>query len=255
MGHSCFQWTWTNFLASFSGKGSAQPGVVSGSLLIDTSQESLDYPLLGGANQGGCASWDILTISAPAGVSHVDLRVTLQLNASMGTTAPSPDSDPVTVDLYDGYSGALHMDYNTNRGPSVTMSYIYSVFAGGQFTPQLQLNLFNEIGLMGVCAVNASGTIYVDALIPGATLQTLSGHNYATRPHIDSNAVVGEQFLLNCSGPLNGSCTLLATTDCSQPLSSWTPVATNAFDTNGLLSFTNTINLAIPATFYQLRTP
>jgi hypothetical protein len=43
--------------------------------------------------------------------------------------------------------------------------------------------------------------------------------------------------------------------DCTQPLSSWIPVATNTFDINGTLSFTNAIDGTAPKKFFALRSP
>ena len=54
-------------------------------------------------------------------------------------------------------------------------------------------------------------------------------------------------------GPTNGYCVVRASTNITLPLSNWTRVATNLFDNNGNLSFTNAMNPNDLQSFYRLQ--
>jgi hypothetical protein len=73
-------------------------------------------------------------------------------------------------------------------------------------------------------------------------------------PRIRSWTLTGGEFILNCIGPPNASCELLATEDCTQPANSWGSVATNSFANNGILIFTNAVDSTAPRRLFALRT-
>jgi hypothetical protein len=56
-------------------------------------------------------------------------------------------------------------------------------------------------------------------------------------------------------GPPNSSFLVLGTTNIAIPLSNWTILATNYFDSLGNFSFTNTVNQAVPQQFLRLQLP
>ena len=74
-------------------------------------------------------------------------------------------------------------------------------------------------------------------------------------PHIDSFTAVGGRLVLRSTGPARASCTFLMATNCAQPLNTWTPVVTSAFDATGQLAFTNALDPAMLGKFYRLRMP
>ena len=76
----------------------------------------------------------------------------------------------------------------------------------------------------------------------------------ATRPTISSVTSSGGNLVISGTGGVQGSSyVVVSSTNVALPLSSWTPIATNVFGTGGTFSYTNSINPAIPATFFGLQ--
>ena len=73
-------------------------------------------------------------------------------------------------------------------------------------------------------------------------------------PRITSISISGGQLLMSgYYGPPGGKFTLLSSTDVSLPVSNWTHVVTNQFDTNGYFTVTNPLVGA--ASYFRLRIP
>jgi fibronectin-binding autotransporter adhesin len=90
-----------------------------------------------------------------------------------------------------------------------------------------------------ISALNSSGIIKV---APGAV------------PRISSVSLVGGNFVMSGSnGPPSGTYYVVATTNVALPLASWTPVATNTFDSNGAFIFT--ASTSKPGQFFRLSLP
>lgn len=109
-----------------------------------------------------------------------------------------------------------------------------------------------------------------DPLAPGNTFfegisgNTLVGHyldnDGVTHGFVATLPVPVMNFLVKKNGlvfsPTNGipgaTCYVISSTDLTLPLSQWTVVATNTFNTNGVFSYTNTITPGTPGTFFEL---
>jgi len=65
----------------------------------------------------------------------------------------------------------------------------------------------------------------------------------------------GNNLVLGGSGPANGTCHLLISGNLTQPLAQWTSIATNGFDGNGHVAFTNALDTAATQQFFELRLP
>jgi autotransporter-associated beta strand protein len=93
-----------------------------------------------------------------------------------------------------------------------------------------------------ISALSTSGTIKVASTQPprigGVTL--VGGTNFVMS---GSNGVAFHTYYV------------LASTDVTLPVTSWTPIATNTFDSSGNFTFTNTINPAIPQRFFRIQVP
>jgi pectate lyase len=85
----------------------------------------------------------------------------------------------------------------------------------------------------------------------------LGAFEYGLTPPPVLAAVAGEQvFILQASGgPAGGTNYVLAATNLSLPLAQWTRMATNRFDNNGNLMFTNAVSAALPQIFFRLQLP
>jgi hypothetical protein len=90
-------------------------------------------------------------------------------------------------------------------------------------------------------ALNSSGALSV----------VLTAH-----PVISSLAMTGNGPWVNGTGGVaNANYYLLGTTHLTVPLTNWTPLLTNQFDTNGDFNFTNVPTPSAPRYFYRLQVP
>jgi hypothetical protein len=75
-------------------------------------------------------------------------------------------------------------------------------------------------------------------------------------PRIDSISVTGSSISLGGSGgPALHDYYILTSTNVVLPLTSWTSIATNQFDSNGNFNFTSTLNPSEPQRFYSFQVP
>jgi hypothetical protein len=77
----------------------------------------------------------------------------------------------------------------------------------------------------------------------------------AAQPQFSSVVLSGNQLIISgTNGSANGNYYVLASTNLTLPLSSWTSIATDAF-VNGNFSFTNTIDPNLSRQFYIIQVP
>jgi hypothetical protein len=89
-----------------------------------------------------------------------------------------------------------------------------------------------------------------------ASVQTAALQQSApTNPHFTSISVSGMMLTVKATnGTASGQYVLLGSTDVALPLSQWTPILTNKFDSGGCLNLsTNIINPAAQQEFYILK--
>jgi autotransporter-associated beta strand protein len=78
----------------------------------------------------------------------------------------------------------------------------------------------------------------------------------APRPQITSIFVSGSEIILSgTNGTASSQYYILSSTDIGLPISSWIPIFTNVFGTNGEFNFTNSIDVNLPQRFYLLQVP
>jgi hypothetical protein len=68
-------------------------------------------------------------------------------------------------------------------------------------------------------------------------------------------ALSGSSLTLNVNGTPGHQAVALTSSDLALPRSTWTPVATNAFDATGFLSFTSSVNPAASLAFFTFELP
>ncbi|HSY20282.1 MAG TPA: hypothetical protein VK815_18195, partial [Candidatus Acidoferrales bacterium] len=91
------------------------------------------------------------------------------------------------------------------------------------------------------------------SLASSGTLNIIAG---ATQPGITSVVLSGTNLVFSGSnGSLNGSFSVLTTTNLLLPLGRWTTNFSSQFDGAGNFSVTNGVNPAAPQQFYILQTP
>jgi autotransporter-associated beta strand protein len=78
----------------------------------------------------------------------------------------------------------------------------------------------------------------------------------AAQPRFSSVALSGNNLIMSGSnGPPLQTYYVLATTNVALPVASWTPIATNAFDSTGKFTFTSTVSPSVPRRFFVLQVP
>lgn len=99
---------------------------------------------------------------------------------------------------------------------------------------------------------------YIDEVRISDTALTPSQFLFAApqRPIVTSLVLKDtDAVFAGTNGPANGTFYVLATTNLTLPRSSWTRIATNAFDGSGNFNFTNPVTVGNPRRFYMLQLP
>ena len=106
----------------------------------------------------------------------------------------------------------------------------------------------------GVYEQSHNPTLQMDAYITNILMWTNSG---VSVPRITGISLNGATLTLTATnGPTSGEFTLMGSTNLLLPISQWTPVLTNNFDTNGDLNLsTNVVGTNSPLKFYLLQMP
>jgi hypothetical protein len=106
------------------------------------------------------------------------------------------------------------------------------------------------VATLQIGTVPAGYSYAVDTSIQGEVNLVVSG------PHFGSILTASNSLVMSGSGGVaNGSYYLLTATNLATPLTNWTRLLTNQFDSSGNFEFTNPINLNLPRRFYLLQLP
>jgi rhamnogalacturonan endolyase len=222
-----------NLIGSGSGSGSvtvASGGTLGGNGIISGAVT---------VNSGGA-----LSPGNPLGTLTISNNLTL---AGGSTTFMQIEHSPLTnnaVNVSGTLSQAGTLNVTNFGGTAFAAGDSFKLFTAagysGSFSsfnlPSLSAGLgwntgaLNTSGVLSV-VVNAKPVIGTISISPGGL--SLSG----------SGGVAGANFYL------------LASTNLVTPLTNWTILSTNQFDTNGDFNFTNTININSPQSFYLLQLP
>ena len=216
-----------------SGQTLAGVGGVNGSLVVSggaTLSPSGTTAALG-VNWGGTNAVGAIAASA---------NITLN-----GTTVIKLDGS--------GTNDMVQAAANINYGGTLSLINIGSPLAAGN-----SFHIFSAAGYSGSFGSITPAT-------PGAGLAWNTNQlgngivNVVTAPSqpvIGSTKVSGGNLIFSGSGGTSlGTYYVLTSTNVATPLANWTPLSTNAFDSSGNFSVTNTINPGNPRQFYLLKTP
>jgi autotransporter-associated beta strand protein len=204
-------------------------GTINGSVTVASSAS-----LLAGAS---ATSIGTLTVNGP-------VTLTSGSNAKMKISkiSGSTSSDKVTGNSTLHYAGTLIVTTNTDMTDVFAVGDTFTMFSGsplnGSFSgyslPALPAGMGWDTTQLG-----ANGSI---SIITAATPTSFS-------------SIVqqgGNVVISGSGGPANGTYYVLTSTNIALPLPSWTPIATNQFDSNGNFSFTNSVSPGLPASFFDM---
>lgn len=125
---------------------------------------------------------------------------------------------------------------------------------GGPLTAGMRFGLFLDSSCSGTfSAIDlpalGPGLAWSNNLATDGTLDVIP----ATRPSILAASVFGSNFIFGgTNGAANSRYEVLSSTNLATPLSQWTPIWTNYFDSQGNFAFTNAVNRDAAQNFYIL---
>lgn len=181
-------------------------------------------------------------------------------------TIASPFS-PLTVLDIDGATLQMDVDGFTSM-PDITATTIttnnpttINIGSISNVTSAIQIPLISYAGNdpYGALILGTHPAGYTVSLVDNVGSSTVdisvTPSSVASTPGISGIRVSGATLTLTATnGPVNGQFTLLGTTNITLPLSQWTPVLTNNFDSSGNLNLTtNIVSPTTPQEFYLLQ--
>ncbi|HSU53827.1 MAG TPA: chondroitinase-B domain-containing protein [Candidatus Dormibacteraeota bacterium] len=182
------------------------------------------------ASPGSIVSPGILTVSS---------AVTLQGTTLMQLTNVAGTNDMIKGAPNITYGGTLQLTNLVPVGPGANFQLFSAGSYSGAFTniipaiPGINLGWNTNTLSSGVLSVVAAPT---------------------PNPQITALTATGGTLMLAATNGVPGwPCLILTSTNVASPLSQWTVLATNTFDSKGGLNFITTFASDVPQTFYSLR--
>lgn len=202
--------------------------------------------------------------------------ITGNLVASAGSTiAPAGTNTTIGITVGGNPTGTISVSGNATLGGTTTLKLDGSgsndvVQAGGSITYGGALNLVNISGapyapgdtfqIFTAGSYSGSFTQGINPANPGPGLAwqlnagTLSVVTGTSQPVLGTVSFLGGNLVLSGSnGSAGNNFVMLTSTNLATPLTNWTPVLTNSFDSNGMFRVTNSIDPAAARGFYLLQ--
>jgi fibronectin-binding autotransporter adhesin len=204
--------------------------------------------------------------------------VTGNLTVSPGATiAPSGTNTTIGITTGANPFGAISASANVSLGGATVIKLGSGtndvVQAGGNISYGGTLNLVNASGaplaagnsfhIFTAAGFSGSFAAGIVPTTPGPglvwdTTQLGSGiisvATGASQPVLGGAAISSGNFIFSGSnGPANGNYVVLTTTNLATALTNWTPLVTNAFDSNGAFHYTNGVDTTVPHHFYTIK--
>jgi hypothetical protein len=150
---------------------------------------------------------------------------------------------------------------NLTTGPGSTIINIASLPAIGSFPAQFPLLQYSgSIAGAGynftLGALPSGGVAYLGYLSNNVAAGSVDLVITNSTPRIGGFSLQGTNLVLEATNGMAGrSCYVLAATNITLPLSNWTRVATNQFDSLGSFVYTNHVNPSLLRQYYRLQVP
>jgi autotransporter-associated beta strand protein len=202
-----------------------------------------------------------------AGIGVIQAPVTIN---ALGTLSPGTNGiGALSVAGNVTLAGTTSLDLDKTAGvlSNDVLTNVTTLALGGSLQLQLTgdpLAAGDSFNVFSAGSITGSFTSITPA--PGAGLQwdtTQLGSGILkvataspTGPSIGNISISAGQVVLNGTGGIaTSNYYVLATTNLSLPVSSWTSLGTNTFDNSGNFSFTNTADPSVPLRFYLIQVP
>jgi PKD repeat protein len=181
-------------------------------------------PLTGSTNQGPADYLGYFTLNPNGSMAFTRAAAVLAPSVSTLTASATNGFGPLTVTFSDTTSGsATNWVWNFGNGTSITNTTSASV--------------------MNTYTLPGSYTVTLTVYGPSGSSSFSVAHFIITspQPNIKSMASSGQLIFNGSNCPAGVQYRILSSTNVSTALSSWKPIFTNTFASNGTFSYTNTI--------------
>ncbi|MGH7952923.1 MAG: beta strand repeat-containing protein, partial [Limisphaerales bacterium] len=275
-------------------EGLTTANVLDGGAVIDTAGYDITIGqdlLTGGSGTGGLTKQGLgtlylsgnntytgATIVSAGGLGGTGIiisPVTVQSGANLSAGASSTSIGTLTINntvTFDGGSSAV-MKITKISGvtSSDSVSGMTTINYGGTLVVTTNIDMTDTFAigdtftLFNATTYNGSFATYDLPPLPAGLGWDTSHLNsdgsirviaQTTPPSFNSVTLNGSNLVMSGSGgTADGTYYVLGSTNIALPLTSWTPIATNQFDGSGNFSFTNVVNAASPAQFFDISVP
>lgn len=132
-------------------------------------------------------------------------------------------------------------------GSALAAGDTFNLFNAGSYTGSFSSVLLPPLPVGLAWKTNSLNTTGVISVVSTAP---------PTPPSFNSMLISGSNFIVSGTGGVaNLNFVLLGSTNLATPISNWTPLLTNQFDTNGNFNLTNPLDPSAPQSFYLLQMP
>jgi autotransporter-associated beta strand protein len=190
-----------------------------------------------------------LVVSAGATLSPAGTNVTLGITSGTNSTGTISATGAMvlngitTVKL----NGSGTNDVVQSTGGGVTYGGTLNLvnISGAPLAAGNSFQIFNAASYSGsftniTPAMPGAGLIWSTSQLNVGKLEVVAA---PSQPTINNVTILGSSLIFSgTNGVANGNYVVLSSTNLAIPLTSWTPLATNVFDANGVLRATNTIS-------------
>lgn len=181
---------------------------------------------------------------ANIGANFANLKVTWTVSVS--ALAPTITSAAPTA------TGTVGVPYSYSCTATGTIPIL---FAATNLPTGLTISTNGQISGIPLVEGTYGGTISAtNGTLPDAT-QSFTIAISAVPVTIASVGMEGGNLVMGGSGPANGVYTVLTSTNASETINQWTPIATDTIGSDGSFGFTNAIDATPLQKFYRLRLP
>jgi autotransporter-associated beta strand protein len=217
----------------------------------------------------------MVSVGGLAGVGSLASPVSVASGASLLAGPSLTNTGTLTINntvtLQAGSSAVMKITKISGSTGSDNLSGISTLNYGGTLVVKTNVDM-NDVFAAGDAFTLFSATTYhgafssfnLPALPAGLGWDTSALTNgiiqivsVPTAPPVFNSVLLqnGNLILSGSGGTALGSYRVYATTNLTLPLANWTPIATNSFDSSGNFIFTNAVDPAKPALFFNLSNP
>lgn len=197
-------------------------------------------------------------------------RLTMAKTGAVLFIASYDEGGPLTNGVFylatNGIAGVDVWWFNACPGDGITLQ-VTKLTGGADFSPELVLyapdgTLLNRSAgtisaqINRIAPMAGSYLLIATATNAGLGIYQLTGSGFSNQLKLCPPQLIGADLIVGgIAGRAGSNYVLLASTDATLPLNSWTPLRTNQFGAFGEFSTTNEFNPEVPQQYFRVRSP